>query len=79
MPALERYPGPYQAFRDAWRALKVGASPGYLQGVHEEADTLIAFHVCQQNGNVIVRASDTDVLIILLAMMAKRVCESESC
>ena len=42
--------------------------PVALQGKHEEADTLIALHVSQLGGEVVVRASDTDVLVILLAM-----------
>lgn len=42
--------------------------PVELQGKHEEADTLIALHVSNLAGNVVVRASDTDVLVILLAI-----------
>jgi len=38
--------------------------PPYLQGHHEEANTLIALRVKNVTGNVIVRASDTDVLVI---------------
>ena len=35
---------------------------------HEEADTKIAFHACNitEPNNIVVRSSDTDVLIILL-------------
>ena len=38
---------------------------------HEEADTKIIFHVArlQDDGNVLIRCSDTDVLIILLGNM----------
>ena len=42
--------------------------PSHLQGDHEEADVLIAFHVANvsEAENVVVRASDTDVLVILI-------------
>ena len=43
--------------------------PPNLQAVHEEADTLICFHVRQLTGNILVRSSDTDVLVILLAVV----------
>lgn len=43
--------------------------PTYLQGHHEEADTLIAFHVANITGDVVVRASDTDVLVILIGAL----------
>ena len=46
-------------------------SPSHLQGNHEEADTLIAFHAVNIDGNVIVRASDTDVLVILIGVIRK--------
>ena len=42
--------------------------PPEYQGEHEEADTLIAFHLNWLNGKIIVRSSDTDVLIILVGM-----------
>ena len=45
--------------------------PLNLQGDHEEADTLIAFHAANACGNVVVRASDTDVLVILLGMIGR--------
>ncbi|XP_041362193.1 uncharacterized protein LOC121378189 [Gigantopelta aegis] len=47
-------------------------NPGHLQGKHEEADTLLAFHASNVDGNVMVRASDTDVLVILLGMIGRR-------
>ena len=40
----------------------------YLQGQREEADTLIAFHVKAVTGNVLVRSTGADVLVILLAV-----------
>ena len=43
--------------------------PEQLQGNHEEADTLIAFHAVNATGNVVVRTSDTDALVILLGMI----------
>lgn len=40
---------------------------------HEEADTRIVFHISKvpENSNILVKASDTDVLIILLGNMHK--------
>ncbi len=47
--------------------------PAQLQGDHEEADTLIAFHVANITaGNVMVRASDTDVLVILIGTLGQQ-------
>lgn len=42
--------------------------------LHEEADTKIIYHACNFVGqcNVIIRASDTDILIIMLANMKKK-------
>ncbi|XP_064620919.1 uncharacterized protein LOC135483801 [Lineus longissimus] len=37
-------------------------SPDSLQGNHEEADTLIAFHAASVTGSLLIRASDTDVI-----------------
>ena len=45
--------------------------PVSYQAMHEEADTLVAYHAAQSIGNVLVRASDADVLMILLHMIAK--------
>ena len=45
--------------------------PGKLQGRHEEAETLMAFHVYNISGKVIVRYSDTDVLVILIGLVSK--------
>ena len=42
-----------------------------FQGDHEEADTLLAFHASHTNGSLIIWASDTDVLIIILGMLGK--------
>lgn len=38
---------------------------------HEEADSRIIYHICQINvdGEVVIRCSDTDILIILLGNM----------
>lgn len=47
--------------------------PAHLQGDHEEADTLIAFHAANITaGHVIVRASDTDVLVILIGAVGQQ-------
>jgi len=46
--------------------------PAHLQGNHEEADTLIAFHLSSANGNVMIRASDTDVLVIVIGMVGRQ-------
>ena len=45
--------------------------PDHYQGDHEEADTLVAFHAAQCKGDVVVRGTDTDILIILLGMLGK--------
>jgi hypothetical protein len=50
------------------------SSPSHLQGDHEEADTLIAFHManlCEED--VVVRASDTDVLVILIGAIGRQI------
>ena len=44
-----------------------------LQANHEEADTLTAFHLENTSGNrIILRASDTDVLIILIGVLGNQ-------
>ena len=43
--------------------------PAEFQGEHSEADMLLAFHARQEEGNIIVRSSDTDVLLILICMI----------
>ena len=45
--------------------------PAHLQGCHEETDTLIAFHTAIAVGNVMIRASDTDVIAIILGMLGR--------
>ena len=46
--------------------------PDHLQAEHEAADTLIAFHMSNiLEGNIIVRSSDTDVLVILLGLLGR--------
>ena len=45
--------------------------PSVLQGYHEEADTILAFHASHTQGSLIIRASDTDVLIIILGMLGR--------
>ena len=52
--------------------------PSYLRGNHEEADTLIAFHAAQITGDIVVRASDTDVLIILIGFLGEQCPEERS-
>ena len=44
--------------------------PTEFQGNHEEADTLLAFHAYKIGGRIMVRSSDTDVLIILVGLAA---------
>ena len=43
--------------------------PNHLQCQHEEADTLLAFHA--NSGTIMVRSTDTDVLIILLGLAGR--------
>jgi hypothetical protein len=45
--------------------------PTEFQGNHEEADTLLAFHAYRIGGRIMVRSSDSDVLIILVGLAAK--------
>ena len=43
--------------------------PSHRQGYHEEADTLIAYHAKNiSTGHIVVRSTDTDVLIVLLGL-----------
>jgi hypothetical protein len=47
--------------------------PEDMQGIHEEADTLIAYHVNKiPSGTVVVRSSDTDVVVILTSLAARK-------
>ena len=49
--------------------------PNSLQGKHEEADMLIAFHAAYVPENVLVRNSDTDVnhvIVILVGMLGQQ-------
>ena len=41
----------------------------YLQCEHEEADTPIAFHVAALTGNIVLKTSDSDMIVILLGML----------
>ena len=44
--------------------------PLLFQANHEEADTLIGFHLSKLHGNAVIRSSDTDVLVVAIAMLA---------
>ena len=43
--------------------------PAHFQGSHEETDTLLALHASIVDGNAVIRASDTDVIVILIGMI----------
>ena len=46
--------------------------PDNVQSRHEEADTLVAFHAHQEpEGSILVRSTDTDVLVILLGLAGR--------
>lgn len=45
--------------------------PKVFQGYHEEADTLMAFHSYKISGKMMIRSSDTNVLIILTGLVTK--------
>ena len=60
----------FQYIPDDEQHIKV-MKPHKLQGVHEEADTMIAFHLRNISDNVIVRGSDTDVLVIMIHAISK--------
>ena len=47
---------------------RVITEPVNLQSRHEEADTLVAFHA---EGNILIRPTDTDVLVILLGLAGR--------
>ena len=51
--------------------LKVEEPEDY-QANHEEADTLVIFHATKTSGNVLVRSSDTDVLVLLVSLAEKK-------
>lgn len=67
----------YQFFQDENEHIIV-TKPHYLQGDHEEADTLVTFHAANVTGDIIVRASDTDILVILIAALGRRRPEERS-
>ena len=52
--------------------------PSYLQGKHEEADTLTAFHTASVPDCVLVRSSDTDVVVILVGMLGRNIMNGET-
>ena len=63
----------FQYDPDAQQNITV-SGPSYLQGDHEEADTLIAFHVANlSEEDAVVRASDTDVLVILIGAIGRQI------
>ena len=45
--------------------------PAHLQGSNEKDVTLLAFHASSVAGNAVLKASDTDVLVILLRMIGR--------
>ena len=52
--------------------------PNEFQGQHEEADTLIIFHASQIEGNIMIRSTDTDVLVLLIGMIGKHAITEDS-
>ena len=52
--------------------------PNILQGNYEEADTLIAFHVARVTYNVVIRASETAVLILLIGYLGDQLQKEHS-
>ena len=55
------------------------AIPTHLQADHEEADTLVAFPLDKiTSTSVLVRASDTDILVILIGKLGKQCPEVRS-
>ena len=68
----------YQYVPDNFNHITV-TQPEHLQADHEEADTLIAFHIANISANnIIVRASDTDVLVILIGLLGKQCIEDRA-
>ncbi|KAK3895072.1 hypothetical protein Pcinc_001168 [Petrolisthes cinctipes] len=63
----------YQYIPDDQLQMISVTKPAHLQGDHEEADTLIAFHAATITaGHIIVRASDTDMLVILIGAIGSQ-------
>ena len=62
----------FQYDPDAQQKISV-SSPSHLQGDHEEADTLIAFHTANLSEDVAVRASDIDALVILIGGIGRHI------
>ena len=46
--------------------------PEDYQAKHEETDTLVIFYGTKTSGNVLVRLSDTDVLVLLVSLAEKK-------
>ena len=42
-----------------------------IQPIHKEADTLLALHASSVAGYAVIRASDTDVLVIFIGMIGR--------
>ena len=47
--------------------------PHHLQGYHEEVDALIAFHVINCTDSIMDLASHTDILVIVVGMVGRRI------
>ena len=62
----------YQYFTNAEQHVFF-SEPSCSYGDYEEADALIAFHFANITENVVVRSSDTDVLVILLGKLRPEV------
>ena len=54
------------------------SKPNFLQGEHKEANTLIAFHVARVTHAVVVRASASDVLIMLIGYLGDQLQKEHS-
>ena len=53
--------------------------PSEFQGNHEAADTLMAYHAYRMGGRVIIRSSNTNVLVILIALAEKNARNFDDC
>ena len=66
------YGGDYYQYKSTENQIHV-TRPGYLQDDDEETDTLIAFHINNiSSQNIMVRASDSDVLVILIGVLGQQ-------
>ena len=48
---------------------RITSKPGNFSADHEEAESLIGFHLSKISGNSIIKSCDTDVLVLLIGLI----------